>query len=140
MQNNLKLSDSQVSNLLEQSLQNPESDEFVIGYFDPSEANGYVEVAGQRNATHLSMPQPLYNKVGFQDGTGDFWPVNRGAIQRGIDQRQTFVLSTDLQTILSNPGKFTYAEIKMIMHPGSNYIHVFRDGYDMLVPAEKLIS
>ncbi|MGE5375672.1 MAG: hypothetical protein ACM3XO_11505 [Bacteroidota bacterium] len=85
------------------------------------------------------MPKELYNQIGFQSGTGDFWQVNRGALQSGIDQRKTFVLSTDMQTILANPEKYTYAEIKMILQPGNNYMHVFKDGYDMLVPVEKLV-
>ena len=97
-----------------------------------------MEVAGQRNATYLSMEQSLYNEVGFGVGTGDFWQVNRAAIQAGLDQRQTFVLSTDLETILSEPGRYTYAEIQMILHPGNDYMQVHKDGYDMLIPAESL--
>ena len=134
-----KLSASQIEDLLEQSIQNPKSEEFVLGYFDPNKVNGYLELAEKRKAINLSMPQELYEKVGFESGTGDFWQVNRAAIQYGIDNRKTFVLSTDLDTILSNPDKYTYAEIKMILQPGAGYVHVFKDGFDMLVPAEKLV-
>jgi hypothetical protein len=44
-----------------------------------------------------------------------------------------------MKTILENPGKYTYAEIQMILHPGNNYIHVHKDGYDMMIPAESLM-
>jgi len=136
---NLKLTATQIDNLLQQSLENTESNEFALGYFDPNKVNGYVELADKRKATKLSMPQSLYESVGFEDGTGDFWQVNRAAIQYGIDKRKTFVLSTDLETILSNPQKYTYAEIQMILQPGSGYVHIRKDGYDMLIPNELLI-
>lgn len=136
--NTLKLSEEKVQDLLGASLQRPESNEFVVGYFDPERVDGYEEVADARNATKLSMPQPLYKETGFQDNTGDFWPINRAAIQYGIDNRKTFVLSTSMDTILSNPEKYTYAEIKMILHPSSGYTYVYQSGYDMLVPTELL--
>jgi hypothetical protein len=138
-QSNLKLSDSKIDDLLSQSIHNPKSNEFVLGYFDPNKVNGYMEIAEKRSATHLSMTQSLYDQVGFQDGTADFWQINRAAIQHGIDQRKTFVLSTDLEVILSNPEKYTYAEVKLILHPGNGYVLIHEDGYDMLVPSEALV-
>jgi hypothetical protein len=135
----LKLSTTDVKHLLNESVHNTHSSEFVLGYFDPNKVSGYIEVAENRTAIHLKMEQSLYNQVGFKNGTGDFWQINRAAIQYGLDKRKIFVLSTDLQTILSNPSKFTYAEIQMILHPGNNYVHIYKDGYDMLVPAELLI-
>ena len=133
----LKLSSSETEHLLSQSLHRVESHEFALGYFDPNKVDGYLELAEKRQVGFLEMDESLYNQVGFKDG--DFWQINRAAIQYGMDQRKTFVLSTPLSTILSNPGKFTFAEIQMILHPANNYIHIHKDGYDMLIPAESLI-
>jgi hypothetical protein len=139
MKSNLKLSDAKIDDLLDQSLENIESNEFVLGYFDPNQVDGYIELADQRKAIKLSMPESLYEQVGFQDGTGDFWQVNRAAIQYGVDERKTFVLSTDFDTIMSNPEKYTYAEVQMILQPGNGYVRVKKDGYDMLIPSELLV-
>jgi hypothetical protein len=84
------------------------------------------------------MDQELYESTGFDSSTSDFWKVNREAIQSGVDQRKTFVLSTDLETILMKPEKATYSEVQLILHPGNNYVVVTGGEYDMLIPAEQI--
>ncbi|MBN2118143.1 MAG: hypothetical protein JW730_16320 [Anaerolineales bacterium] len=134
----LDLSDAKIRELWEGAINNPESDEYVIGYFGGDNVIPYNKLANDRNATFFSMEESVYRDTGFKKDTGDFWNVNREAIMYGVDERKTFVLNVKLDRVLSNPEKTTYAEVQLILHPGNNYVVIEGDEYDMLVPAELL--
>ena len=65
------------------------------------------------------MPDSKWARYNDAKAYGDFWEVNRDAIEWGIEERKIFVLNIDydLATNSENPlstKQFTYAELELI--------------------------
>lgn len=124
----LSLSDSQINSLANLSVHRGETNEFVLGYYDPDKISGYIELANDRNASYFSVDNSLYSETGFSSDAGDFWLVNQQAITNAVDDRNVFVLNVKYDEI--DTSKSTWAEVQLILSPGID------GGFDMLVPIE----
>ena len=142
----LNLSDAEIDQLRKESIQNPDSKLFSIGYgkdakipFDKMASN----FGDDYKMGFLGMPDSKWTKYGETGAYGDFWEVNSDVVEWGIEQRKIFVLNVDydLATDATNPSstrRFTYAELKLIERPVNNYTLVNNGEYSFFVPNELL--
>ncbi len=140
------LPNTEIKQLMGESIQNPDSKLFSIGYGKDAEipfdkmANRFGD---EYKMSFLSMPDSKWAKYNEARAYGDFWEVNSDAIEWGIEERKIFVLNVDydLAADSSNPlstRRFTYAELKLIENPVNNYTMVTNGKYSFFVPNELL--
>jgi hypothetical protein len=140
------LPDEEIEQIRGESVQNPDSKLFSIGYgrdakipFDEM-ANRFGD---EYEMSFLSMSDSKWAQYGDAKAYGDFWEVNSDAIEWGIDERKIFVLNVDynLASDASNPSstrRFTYAELKLVENPKNNYTIIQNGEYSFFVPDELL--
>jgi hypothetical protein len=139
------LSGSEITELRRESIQNPDSKLFSIGYGKDAQIP-FGEMANRFSdyeMSYLSMPDSQWTQYAESGAYGDFWEVNSDAIEWGMEERKIFVLNVDynLATNPANPlatSRFTYGELRLIEKPTNNYTMVTSGEYSFFVPNELL--
>jgi hypothetical protein len=133
----------EITQLRKDSIQNPESKLFSLGYGKDAKIP-FNEMATRFGDEYkmglLAMPEEKWAKYGDAQAYGDFWEVNRDAIEWGIEERKIFVLNIDYglatRSQASSTRRFTYAELKVIENPINNYTTIENGDYAFFVPDE----
>ncbi len=140
-----KLSEAEITELRRQSIQNPDSPLFSIGYGRDAEIP-FGEMANKFDnypMSFLDMPASEWKKYEDAGAYGDFWEINSDAIEWAMEERKIFVLNVnyELATRSTDPNatrRFTYAELKLIDKIDDGYTLVPYGKYSFLVPDEHL--
>jgi len=116
------LTEEQVNTLLKAGVQNPDSNQVVIGKF-----NNYLKIAKNiPGASYLDVPEELYNKL---ITTVDQWKqVQNAFLNDAIAKGKTFILS---DPIADATGLFKY-EIDFLLQAG--YQPITENGVTELIP------
>ena len=144
----LNLSDAEITDDARASILNPDSKLFSIGYGESAEIP-YDELATHfgpdYKMSYFSLTDERWAKYKDADAMGDFWQVNREAIEWGIEERKIFILNVDYDLATNqfddiSSGKFTFAEIRTIEFPENDYTVIRNGEHAFFVPDELLDS
>ncbi len=130
-----------MAQLFKESVYNPESRLFAIGFYDGADIP-YTDFATHfgdpYKMSYFSAPDAVWTKFKGAGAYGDFWQGNSAAIEWGIQERKIFILNVSQTITDRRTSTYTFAEMKLLGLPESNYIRVPLKGgeYEAFIPAE----
>lgn len=147
MQLKLNLMDNEITQLKKESIQNPNSRLFSIGYGKdaPIPFNKFAEHFGDDyKMSFLGVSDTNWQRFDNAKAYGDFWKFNSDAIEWGIEERKIFILNVPYD-LATNPSpsstkRFSLAEIRLIEMPANSYTRIEKGEYSFFVPNELLDS
>ena len=133
---NLNLTETELDNILTQSIIRPDSKIVVLGYGGGS-AKPYYTLSDEIKGCHLSLSAEAW--ASFENAKANFWTdINAPFLERAIEDRKIFAFNVNKSTIVDslNAGRFSLPELKLIELPSNNYVRVEFGQYDLFVPQE----